>query len=72
MKAGGYGRIVNLSSGLGQLADMGTGTPAYRISKTALNALTCIAAAELADSGVLVNAMCPGWVRRRGRCNPHG
>ncbi len=54
---------MNLSSGLGQLADMGTGTPAYRISKTALNALTCIAAAELADSGVLVNAMCPGWVR---------
>jgi NAD(P)-dependent dehydrogenase (short-subunit alcohol dehydrogenase family) len=58
-----YGRIVNLSSGLGQLAGMGTGTPAYRISKTALNALTCIVAAETAGTNVLVNAACPGWVR---------
>jgi NAD(P)-dependent dehydrogenase (short-subunit alcohol dehydrogenase family) len=57
------GRIVNLSSLLGQLDDMGEGTPAYRISKTALNALTRIAAAELRGSGVLVNAMTPGWVR---------
>jgi NAD(P)-dependent dehydrogenase (short-subunit alcohol dehydrogenase family) len=58
-----YGRIVNLSSGLGQLADMGVGSPAYRISKTALNALTRILAAELKDSGILVNSMCPGWVQ---------
>ncbi len=63
MKKGGYGRIVNLSSGQGQLSDMGPGTPAYRVSKTALNALTRTCAAELARSGILVNAMCPGWVR---------
>lgn len=63
MKSRGYGRIVNLSSGLGQLTDMGTGTPAYRLSKTALNAMTRIAAAELAGSNILVNAMCPGWVK---------
>lgn len=55
-------RVVNLSSGLGQLSDMRAGTPAYRMSKTALNALTRILAAELAP-GVKVNAMCPGWVR---------
>jgi NAD(P)-dependent dehydrogenase (short-subunit alcohol dehydrogenase family) len=63
MKAHRYGRIVNLSSGLGQLHDMGSGTPAYRISKTALNALTRVLAAEFRESNILVNAMCPGWVR---------
>ncbi|HEX2827220.1 MAG TPA: SDR family oxidoreductase [Burkholderiales bacterium] len=63
MKAHRYGRIVNLSSGLGQLSEMGSGTPAYRISKTALNALTRILAAEFRENNVLVNSMCPGWVR---------
>ena len=63
MKAHRYGRIVNLSSGLGQLAEMGAGTPAYRVSKTALNALTRIVAAEFEGSNILVNSVCPGWVR---------
>lgn len=57
------GRVVNVSSGMGQLAEMGTGSPAYRISKTALNALTTILAAELRDTPIKVNAVCPGWCR---------
>jgi NAD(P)-dependent dehydrogenase (short-subunit alcohol dehydrogenase family) len=63
MQKGGYGRVVNLSSGAGQLAEMGTGFPAYRMSKAALNALTRVTAAELGPAPIKVNAMCPGWVR---------
>jgi NAD(P)-dependent dehydrogenase (short-subunit alcohol dehydrogenase family) len=63
MKAKRYGRIVNVSSGLGQLSEMGVGTPSYRISKTALNALTGILAAEFKENNILVNSMSPGWVR---------
>src|SRR5690349_14125989 len=55
-------RIVNVSSGSGSLSDMGAGTPAYSVSKAALNALTRILAAELRSERVLVNAVCPGWV----------
>ncbi len=63
MRERGYGRIVNVSSGMGQLSDMSTGSIGYRLSKTALNGVTRIAAAEARDTDVLVNAMCPGWVR---------
>jgi NAD(P)-dependent dehydrogenase (short-subunit alcohol dehydrogenase family) len=56
------GRIVNLSSGMGQLSEMEGGYAAYRISKTALNAVTRFLAAELAGK-VAVNSMCPGWVK---------
>jgi NAD(P)-dependent dehydrogenase (short-subunit alcohol dehydrogenase family) len=63
MQQQGYGRVVNLSSGLGQLDDMGDGNAAYRISKTALNALTRMVAAATAGDNILVNSMCPGWVR---------
>ena len=63
MKKNGRGRIVNVSSALGRLATMDVGTPAYRISKAGLNALTAMLAAEVRSSGILVNAVCPGWVR---------
>lgn len=63
MKRQRYGRIVNVSSGMGQLDEMGTGAPPYRFSKAALNVLTRILAGELEGSNVLVNSVCPGWVR---------
>lgn len=63
MRRNKYGRIVNFSSGMGQLEEMNGGWPGYRISKTALNALTRIVQDELADEPVLVNSLCPGWVR---------
>jgi NAD(P)-dependent dehydrogenase (short-subunit alcohol dehydrogenase family) len=59
----GRGRVVNISSQLGQLKDMGDGYPGYRVSKAALNALTRIFADALRGSGVLVNSACPGWVK---------
>ncbi len=58
-----YGRVVNVSSGSGQLADMGSDTPAYGMSKTALNALTLMLARRVRGRNILVNAVCPGWVR---------
>jgi NAD(P)-dependent dehydrogenase (short-subunit alcohol dehydrogenase family) len=59
----GNGRIVNVSSGMGQLAEMNGGWPGYRISKTAMNALTRILADELKSTNIKVNSVCPGWVR---------
>jgi NAD(P)-dependent dehydrogenase (short-subunit alcohol dehydrogenase family) len=63
LRESGSGRIVNVSSGAGQLDDMQGGRAAYRVSKAALNALTRILAAEEGRNGVLVNTMCPGWVQ---------
>jgi NAD(P)-dependent dehydrogenase (short-subunit alcohol dehydrogenase family) len=56
-----HGRVVNVSSQGGSLASMGAGTPAYNVTKAALNALTRTLAAELRPDGILVNSICPGW-----------
>ncbi|MDF5730980.1 MAG: SDR family oxidoreductase [Rhizonema sp. PD38] len=71
MKASGYGRIVNMSSTLGSLTDMSdlnshydsVQGPSYRLSKTALNAVTAIFARELGGTNILINSACPGWVQ---------
>ena len=57
------GRIVNISSGMGQLDEMEGGSLAYRLSKTSLNALSKILSVELEKREISVNAICPGWVQ---------
>jgi NAD(P)-dependent dehydrogenase (short-subunit alcohol dehydrogenase family) len=63
MKSRRYGRIVNLSSGMGSLAEMGAGYIAYRLSKAGINVLTRVIAAEAEGMGILVNSVDPGWVQ---------
>lgn len=63
LRASKDGRIVNVSSGMGAIEDLGGYYPSYSLSKTALNVLTIQLADALRDSGILVNSMCPGWVR---------
>lgn len=58
-----YGRVVNVSSGAGQVCDMVNDMTAYRLSKIALNGLTLMLAEAVKGTNVLVNAGCPGWVR---------
>ncbi len=62
LQRGTDARIVNVSSGAGSLTNMSAGTPGYGVSKAALNALTLKTAAALKPQGILVNAVCPGWV----------
>lgn len=62
----GWGRVVFVSSGTGAFSNgLFTGTPAYSVSKTALNGLTTMLAKQTAGTGVLVNAVNPGMTRTR-------
>ena len=71
MQAGGYGRIVNMASGLGSLTEMsdpgsayaGIHSPAYRLSKAGINCITALMAKEVRNHNILINSACPGWVR---------
>jgi NAD(P)-dependent dehydrogenase (short-subunit alcohol dehydrogenase family) len=71
LSAAPVGRIVNVSSTLGSLADQadpesgyyGMVLPAYQTSKAALNAMTIVISKALADTTIKVNAVCPGWVK---------
>jgi len=56
-------RIINLSSGLGQLDGMSPNIPSYSLSKLAINGVTILLANALQPDGIAVNSMCPGWVR---------
>jgi NAD(P)-dependent dehydrogenase (short-subunit alcohol dehydrogenase family) len=63
MKSRRYGRIVNLSSSMGSLAEMGAGYIGYRMSKTGINVVTRVLAAETQGMGILINSVDPGWVQ---------
>jgi len=63
LRRGGHGRVVNVSSGAGQLSSMSSYAPSYSTSKAALNAITILFANAMRSDGVLVNCADPGWVR---------
>jgi NAD(P)-dependent dehydrogenase (short-subunit alcohol dehydrogenase family) len=63
LRKSAHGRVVNVSSGAGQLTSMSGYAPAYSTSKAALNAMTILFANALRRNGVLVNCADPGWVR---------
>ncbi len=58
-------RVINVSSGYGQLDDLSPEVPSYCLSKLALNGVTIMLAKALRGKGIAVNAICPGWVRTR-------
>jgi NAD(P)-dependent dehydrogenase (short-subunit alcohol dehydrogenase family) len=62
LRASNHSRVVNVSSGMGGVSEMGGWSPGYRVSKAALNAMTRILSTELAEAGVKVNSACPGFV----------
>ncbi len=57
------GRIINMSSGMGELNSLSSDYPAYRLSKSSLNVITIMLSQELSAKGIIVNAICPGWVK---------
>jgi NAD(P)-dependent dehydrogenase (short-subunit alcohol dehydrogenase family) len=63
MQKNNYGRIVNISSKLGQLSQSSFGTPCYRLSKMSLNGVTRIFADETKEDNIFVNSVCPGWIK---------
>ncbi|XVV05364.1 SDR family NAD(P)-dependent oxidoreductase [Actinosynnema sp. CA-248983] len=65
MKEQRYGRIVNISTHMASLHTMKASSPSYRVSKAALNALTCVFADELREHNILVNAVSPGRANTR-------
>jgi NAD(P)-dependent dehydrogenase (short-subunit alcohol dehydrogenase family) len=62
LRASEHPRVVNVSSGMGGVNEMGGWSPGYRVSKAAMNTITRMLSTELADAGVKVNSACPGLV----------
>lgn len=56
-------RVINVSSGMGSLDSLTTTATSYSLSKLALNGATIVLSQSLAAKNIVVNAMCPGWVK---------
>jgi len=63
LKKSSAARVINISSGYGQIDGLSANVPSYCLSKLALNGLTIMLAEALRHDGIAVNSMCPGWVR---------
>jgi NAD(P)-dependent dehydrogenase (short-subunit alcohol dehydrogenase family) len=63
MEKHGYGRIINVSSGMGMISTLSGYSSAYKLSKVLLNAMTRIMADEVKEKNIKINTMDPGWVR---------
>jgi NAD(P)-dependent dehydrogenase (short-subunit alcohol dehydrogenase family) len=63
LRKSGAARVINVSSGYGQLNGLSADVPSYCLSKLALNGVTLMQSAALQAEGIAVNSMCPGWVR---------
>jgi len=63
LKKSSAARVINVSSGYGQLDGLSANVPSYCLSKLAVNGVTIMLAEALRQDGIAVNSMCPGWVR---------
>jgi NAD(P)-dependent dehydrogenase (short-subunit alcohol dehydrogenase family) len=63
LSRGDRARIVNLSSGYGELGGLSAKVPSYCLSKLTLNGATIMFDQILRNRGIAVNSVCPGWVR---------
>ncbi|MBV9105016.1 MAG: SDR family NAD(P)-dependent oxidoreductase [Verrucomicrobia bacterium] len=63
LKKSGGARVINISSGYGQIDGLSHKVPSYCLSKLALNGITIMLDQALRPQGIAVYVMCPGWVR---------
>jgi NAD(P)-dependent dehydrogenase (short-subunit alcohol dehydrogenase family) len=63
LRKAGSARVINISSGYGELDGLSADVPSYCLSKLALNGVTLMLDQKLRTEGISVNSMCPGWVR---------
>ncbi|BAY81724.1 oxidoreductase, short-chain dehydrogenase/reductase family protein [Calothrix parasitica NIES-267] len=63
LKKSSDARIVNVSSGFGEINGLSSDYPSYSLSKLALNGATIMLSQALRSQNIAVNAICPGWVK---------